>query len=198
MSENLFKVEKIVNKKLCEANGRWLYLVKWEGYDSDESTWEPEENLCYIPKLLETFNHKWQAKEHLKKKKQQQKLERLSEIKKKNLNKLQKSKKDLVRETINSNEIIQILDNLDPPSDSEPIPQEKLFTYIAPGALPKDSISSIIGVREFEGSLYFAVLFLSNGSDTPSINVFSKSFLILNGYESMVGGYIIERLKSNY
>ena len=94
MSEDLYKVEKISNKKFCDSKQQWIYLVKWEGYDTDESTWEPEENLCYIPKLVESFNIKWQAKQVLKKKKKQQKLDQLAEIKKKRSKLLKKTEKE--------------------------------------------------------------------------------------------------------
>ncbi len=31
------------------------YLVKWENYPKDESTWEPVENLDTCPMILEKF-----------------------------------------------------------------------------------------------------------------------------------------------
>lgn len=53
--EEVFSVEKIVSKKV--VGGKTQYLLKWKGYDSDENTWEPEENLD-CQDLLEEFNRK--------------------------------------------------------------------------------------------------------------------------------------------
>ena len=53
--EEVFSVEKIVSKRV--VGGKTQYLLKWKGYDSDENTWEPEENLD-CQDLLEEFNRK--------------------------------------------------------------------------------------------------------------------------------------------
>jgi hypothetical protein len=53
--EEVFSVEKIVSKRV--VGGKTQYLLKWKGYDSDENTWEPEENLD-CQDLLEEFNKK--------------------------------------------------------------------------------------------------------------------------------------------
>jgi hypothetical protein len=37
--QDIYTVEKIVDKK--RVNQKTLYLVKWEGYSSDQNTWEP-------------------------------------------------------------------------------------------------------------------------------------------------------------
>jgi hypothetical protein len=42
--ENLYDVEAIVGERIGDS-GEQLYLVKWEGYDDEESTWEPEDNI---------------------------------------------------------------------------------------------------------------------------------------------------------
>jgi len=41
------EVEKIIDKKEEDSDGEdcLMYLVKWKGYDTDESTWEPDDNL---------------------------------------------------------------------------------------------------------------------------------------------------------
>lgn len=53
--EGVFSVEKIVSKKV--VGGKTQYLLKWKGYDSDDNTWEPEENLD-CQDLLEDFNRR--------------------------------------------------------------------------------------------------------------------------------------------
>ena len=42
--ENLYDVEAIVGERIGDS-GEQFYLVKWEGYGDEESTWEPEDNI---------------------------------------------------------------------------------------------------------------------------------------------------------
>ena len=37
-------MEKVIEKRIT-AKGKIEYLIKWEGYDETENTWEPKENL---------------------------------------------------------------------------------------------------------------------------------------------------------
>lgn len=58
--EEVFSVEKIVCKQV--VGGKTQYLLKWKGYDSDENTWEPEENLD-CQDLLDEFNKRTKMRE---------------------------------------------------------------------------------------------------------------------------------------
>ena len=51
--EKLFIVEKILEKK--KDGNRVKYLVKWDGYPFEQSTWEPEENLESIQTMVNEF-----------------------------------------------------------------------------------------------------------------------------------------------
>ena len=51
--EKLYIVEKILEKK--KEGNRVKYLVKWDGYPIEQSTWEPEENLESVQTLLDEF-----------------------------------------------------------------------------------------------------------------------------------------------
>ena len=44
MDDDIYVVEKILNKRILE-NGEIEYFLKWFGYNDDDSTWEPEENV---------------------------------------------------------------------------------------------------------------------------------------------------------
>ena len=63
-SPNIYKIEKILNKR--KAKGKEQYLIKWEGFPIEVSTWEPIENLECAIGLIEEYNKTHQKK--LKKK----------------------------------------------------------------------------------------------------------------------------------
>lgn len=49
-----FDVERIMGRRF--THGREEYLVKWVGFDEDQSTWEPVTNLLNVIEMLEAFN----------------------------------------------------------------------------------------------------------------------------------------------
>ena len=53
MDEDIYVVEKILNKRVLE-NGEIEYFLKWFGYDENEATWEPEENV-FCKDLIELY-----------------------------------------------------------------------------------------------------------------------------------------------
>jgi hypothetical protein len=53
-----FLVEEILEKK--KMNNQWMYLIKWEGFPFDQSTWEPRENIENLGDYLEEFDTKWE------------------------------------------------------------------------------------------------------------------------------------------
>ena len=52
--DDIYTVERIVAKK--KVGQKTQYLVKWEGYCSDQNTWEPLQNLKNVRDLLKKFN----------------------------------------------------------------------------------------------------------------------------------------------
>lgn len=66
MAEVVYVIEKIIEKKFYEPRKTWIYLVKWEGFADSDNTWEPEENLLPLGKMLENFNKVWDLKNKIK------------------------------------------------------------------------------------------------------------------------------------
>jgi len=50
-----YEVEKILEYKV-NGKGEERYLIKWKGYDENENTWEPPENLSNAGKLVKLFH----------------------------------------------------------------------------------------------------------------------------------------------
>lgn len=55
---SLYNIEHIVDHK--EEGGRMFYLIKWEGYDHDENTWEPSSHLV---KCADDIKIYWQNRD---------------------------------------------------------------------------------------------------------------------------------------
>lgn len=53
--EEEFVVEKIVGKRYNHKTKQVEYLLKWEGYPSDQNTWEPLSNLTTCRSLLQEY-----------------------------------------------------------------------------------------------------------------------------------------------
>jgi hypothetical protein len=51
--DNIYTVERILDKK--KDGKKLLYLVKWEGYPEEESTWEPIANLQNVKDMVKLF-----------------------------------------------------------------------------------------------------------------------------------------------
>ena len=49
----MFTVEKILDRK--KEGRRVLYLIKWQGFDEKEATWEPLANLGNVKELVKEF-----------------------------------------------------------------------------------------------------------------------------------------------
>jgi len=58
MGDDIYVVEKILDKRIDE-NGQTEYFLKWFGYDDDDATWEPEENV-FCKDLIELYERNQQ------------------------------------------------------------------------------------------------------------------------------------------
>lgn len=54
-SKNAYVVERIIDEEIVE--GKAYYLIKWQGYSSMQSTWEPIQNLIHALDIL----HSWKV-----------------------------------------------------------------------------------------------------------------------------------------
>ncbi|XP_029070930.1 chromodomain Y-like protein isoform X2 [Monodon monoceros] len=61
-SEELYEVERIIDKRK-NKKGKTEYLVRWKGYDSEDDTWEPEQNLVNCEEYIHDFNRRHTEKQ---------------------------------------------------------------------------------------------------------------------------------------
>ena len=52
--DDVYLVEKVVDKK--QLGRKLMYFVKWEGYSSQDNTWEPTANLSNVKHLIKEYN----------------------------------------------------------------------------------------------------------------------------------------------
>lgn len=70
-------VEKILAKR---EYPELKYLIKWEGWDIKDSTWEPLENLTNAMALVDEFEKNWAVKQHEKREQQENQLKRSKQV----------------------------------------------------------------------------------------------------------------------
>lgn len=58
--DNIYQVEKIVNSRIHK--GRKQYLIKWEGFPSNENTWEYAKDVL-SKELINEFEQQQKRKE---------------------------------------------------------------------------------------------------------------------------------------
>ena len=52
-----FEVERILAKRE-DDQGRTFYLVKWQGYQYEDSTWEPDTHLANSTRAIEDYERR--------------------------------------------------------------------------------------------------------------------------------------------
>lgn len=107
-----YVVEKIVGRKM--VSGAIHYLLKWKGYNDDENTWEPKDNLD-CPELIEAYEEA--EKEKRKKAADKKKPTKLVE---KNKSKTTTKRKRTTAGSSSDEELIHLSDSGEPkPSTSK-------------------------------------------------------------------------------
>eukprot|EP00835_Amoeboradix_gromovi_P001951 NODE_100_length_20777_cov_0.240884.p13 type:complete len:153 gc:universal NODE_100_length_20777_cov_0.240884:17940-18398(+) len=64
VEEESYEVESIVDHKV--EKGKFLYFVKWKGYESTENTWELERNLSGCSEILDAYKNLMAVKSDVK------------------------------------------------------------------------------------------------------------------------------------
>lgn len=54
--DGVYLVDYIVSHK--KVGRKTMYFVKWEGYESDQNTWEPCSNLSNVKHLIKEYNNR--------------------------------------------------------------------------------------------------------------------------------------------
>src|SRR5688572_1624919 len=62
----LWFVEKILEKKWIKKEQQYKYKIQWKGWGPEDCTWEPIENLGTIPDMVHEFNVAWEKEKRMK------------------------------------------------------------------------------------------------------------------------------------
>ena len=110
---NYYEVEDIIDKRINK--GKPEYLIKWKGYSTNESTWEPLSHLKYVKDVVHDFETKRNKDKNINNKKN-----KYNEDSKENRNK--ENKQFLVKKRNNSGkEIVIDLDEKEKLEEPTPI-----------------------------------------------------------------------------
>lgn len=104
-SNQEYEVEEILSKKMVK--GKPFYLVKWKGYSASENTWEPQENVRNLKRLID-------------------KIETSTNSTKNGRSKLQKNSKKIKKEPVAENKPNGVKRRGRPPKNSKMIDQEQV------------------------------------------------------------------------
>ena len=55
-----YEVEKVLDSR--QRRGKLEYFIQWRGYDINERTWEPTENLVNAPQKVHEFHRRYPQK----------------------------------------------------------------------------------------------------------------------------------------
>ncbi|CAG5097242.1 Oidioi.mRNA.OKI2018_I69.XSR.g14993.t1.cds [Oikopleura dioica] len=173
-SEEEFEVEKILGKR--KRQGGIEYLIKWAGYDDEQNTWEPEENLDCADRIRE-FEEKHAADIKLQKEK-----------KSRNRKKSRDSAKEKRRKSSRRNK-----DKDKPQEPLENVEEEK------PSHEPKIPPIRIVGLKrkreETAEEALQAEMIFSRGSSFPIDSIFRNQEIILASISMIEPS---QRVESNF
>lgn len=62
MSEELYNIDKILDKFYDKRNKQMFYLVSWEGFGPEGNTWEPESSFEGVKHLIKQFRQEYISK----------------------------------------------------------------------------------------------------------------------------------------
>ena len=55
--EEVYVMEKILDKRISSKDGKLEYLIAWENFGPEDNTWEPQSNI-FCPVMLKNFEER--------------------------------------------------------------------------------------------------------------------------------------------
>ena len=62
--EEVYIMEKILDKRISSKDGKLEYLIAWENFGPEDNTWEPQSNI-FCPVMLKNFEKRRAAEKRL-------------------------------------------------------------------------------------------------------------------------------------